>query len=90
MKIQEAAMILEEQTAKVAEAIKLFLQGMGFVLKTRRKPNDVSKQSSEPRISPENDEEEKKKHDDPDKTASDSNSGSATTEAELDMLNLNE
>jgi len=30
MKIQDSAMILEEQPAKVAEAVKLFLQGLGY------------------------------------------------------------
>ena len=30
MKIQDAAMILEEQPSKVAEAVKLFLQGLGY------------------------------------------------------------
>ena len=33
MKIQDAAMILEEQPAKVAEAVKLFLQGLGYTLR---------------------------------------------------------
>ena len=31
MKIQDAGMILEEQPAKVAEAVKLFLQGSIFL-----------------------------------------------------------
>jgi len=35
MKIREAAMVLEEQPDKVGEAIKLFLQGLGYTL---RKP----------------------------------------------------
>lgn len=30
MKIQDAAMILEEQPSKVSEAVKLFLQGLGY------------------------------------------------------------
>ena len=33
MKIQDAAMILEEQPAKVAEAVKLFLRGLGYTLR---------------------------------------------------------
>ena len=33
MKIQDAAMILEEQPAKVAEAVKLFLQGLGYPIR---------------------------------------------------------
>ena len=33
MKIQDAAMILEEQPAKVGEAVKLFLQGLGYTLR---------------------------------------------------------
>jgi hypothetical protein len=32
MKIQDAGMILEEQPAKVAEAVKLFLQGLGHTV----------------------------------------------------------
>ena len=36
MKIQDAAMVLEEQPGKVAEAVKLFLQGLGFVLRPRK------------------------------------------------------
>lgn len=36
MKFQDAAMILEEQPAKVAEALKLFLQGLGHTLSKRR------------------------------------------------------
>ena len=36
MKIQDAAMVLEEQPGKVAEAVKLFLQGLGFVFRPRR------------------------------------------------------
>ena len=33
MKIQDAAMILEEQPAKGGEAVKLFLQGLGYTLR---------------------------------------------------------
>lgn len=36
MKFQDSAMILEEQPAKVAEALKLFLQGLGHTLAKRR------------------------------------------------------
>ncbi|XP_059088121.1 protein NDRG3-like isoform X2 [Tigriopus californicus] len=36
MKIQDAAMILEEQSGKVAEAVKLFLQGLGYIFKPKR------------------------------------------------------
>ncbi|XP_023330222.1 protein NDRG3 [Eurytemora carolleeae] len=35
MKMQEAGMVLEEQPIKVAEAIRLFLQGLGYTLSTR-------------------------------------------------------
>jgi len=34
MKIGEAGMVLEEQPNKVAEAIRLFIQGLGHTLKT--------------------------------------------------------
>ena len=33
MKIRDAAMVLEEQPNTVAEAISLFLQGLGYVIK---------------------------------------------------------
>ena len=36
MKFQDSAMVLEEQPAKVAEAVKLFLQGLGHTLAKRR------------------------------------------------------
>jgi len=36
MKIQDAAMVLEEQPGKVAEALRLFLQGQGYCLKIRK------------------------------------------------------
>jgi hypothetical protein len=36
MKIQDAAMVLEEQPGKVAEALLLFLQGQGYCLNVRR------------------------------------------------------
>jgi len=39
MKIREAGMVLEEQPEKVGEAIKLFLQGLGYTL---RKPKPIS------------------------------------------------
>ena len=39
MKIQDAGMILEEQPAKVAEAVKLFLQGIGHTVVLLRKTN---------------------------------------------------
>ena len=42
MKIREAGMVLEEQPEKVAEAIKLFLQGLGYTL---RKPKPISSKS---------------------------------------------
>jgi len=38
IKVQEAAMVLEEQPGKVCQAFRLFLQGQGFCLKLR-KPN---------------------------------------------------
>ena len=37
MKIQDSAMVLEEQPGKVSEAFLLFLQGQGFCLNMRRK-----------------------------------------------------
>ena len=37
MKIQDAAMILEEQPGKVAEAFRLFMQGQGYCLNLRKK-----------------------------------------------------
>jgi pimeloyl-ACP methyl ester carboxylesterase len=37
IKIQEAAMVLEEQPGKVCQALKLFLQGQGYCLKLRMK-----------------------------------------------------
>jgi pimeloyl-ACP methyl ester carboxylesterase len=36
MKVQDAAMILEEQPGKVVEALRLFLQGQGYCLKIRK------------------------------------------------------
>jgi len=36
MKIQDAGMVLEEQPLKAAEAIRLFLQGLGYTLRTAR------------------------------------------------------
>jgi len=36
MKLQEAAAPLEEQPAKVAEAMKLFLQGLGYVVRQKK------------------------------------------------------
>ena len=33
MKIQDSGMIIEEQPTKVVEAMKLFLQGLGYNLK---------------------------------------------------------
>ncbi|XP_023338144.1 protein NDRG3 [Eurytemora carolleeae] len=36
IKIQEAAMVLEEQPGKVSEAFRLFLQGQGYCLKIRK------------------------------------------------------
>merc|ERR1712029_660496 len=39
MKFQDSAMILEEQPAKVAEALKLFLQGLGHTLPVKRRPS---------------------------------------------------
>merc|ERR1712226_1639106 len=35
IKVQEAAMVLEEQPGKVCQALRLFLQGQGFCLKLR-------------------------------------------------------
>ena len=36
IKIQEAAMVLEEQPHKVCQAFRLFLQGQGYCLKIRK------------------------------------------------------
>eukprot|EP00096_Caligus_rogercresseyi_P014837 TRINITY_DN7318_c0_g1_i1.p1 TRINITY_DN7318_c0_g1~~TRINITY_DN7318_c0_g1_i1.p1 ORF type:complete len:464 (-),score=95.73 TRINITY_DN7318_c0_g1_i1:645-2036(-) len=36
MKIQDASMVLEESPSKVAEAVKLFLQGLGYSLRHKR------------------------------------------------------
>ena len=33
---QDCAMVLEEQPAKVAEAVKLFLQGLGYIMRPRK------------------------------------------------------
>ena len=43
MKIQDSAMVLEEQPGKVAEAFRLFMQGQGYCLNIRKKvPNGLS------------------------------------------------
>ena len=34
MKIQDAAMVVEEQPGKIAEAFRLFMQGQGYCLKS--------------------------------------------------------
>lgn len=36
IKVQDSAMVLEEQPGKVTEAFKLFLQGQGYCLNTRK------------------------------------------------------
>ena len=36
MKIQDAAMVVEEQPGKIAEAFRLFMQGQGYCLKLRK------------------------------------------------------
>ncbi len=36
MKIHEAGMVLEEQPDKAGEAIRLFLQGLGYTLRNGR------------------------------------------------------
>lgn len=36
MKIQDAAMVVEEQPGKLAEAFRLFMQGQGYCLKIRK------------------------------------------------------
>ena len=41
MKFQDSAMVLEEQPAKVAEAVKLFLQGLGYVFKRSLQKSSV-------------------------------------------------
>ena len=33
MKIRKAGMVLEEQPEKVSEAVKLFIQGLGYTLR---------------------------------------------------------
>ena len=47
MKIQDAAMILEEQPAKVAEAVKLFLQGLGYTLRRVGQASTIRTQRSQ-------------------------------------------
>ena len=37
MKVQDSAMILEEQPGKVSEAFRLFMQGQGYCLQLRKK-----------------------------------------------------
>ena len=36
MKIQDAAMVVEEQPGKISEAFRLFMQGQGYCLKLRK------------------------------------------------------
>ena len=36
LKVQDSAMVVEEQPGKVAEAFKLFMQGQGYCLKIRK------------------------------------------------------
>ncbi len=36
MKIQDSAMVVEEQPGKIAEAFRLFMQGQGYCLKIRK------------------------------------------------------
>ena len=36
IKIQDAAMVLEEQPGKIAEALRLFMQGQGYCLRMRK------------------------------------------------------
>lgn len=38
-------MVLEEQPAKVSEALTLFIQGLGFSLSVFRRKHDISKSS---------------------------------------------
>jgi len=42
MKIQDAGMILEEQPTKVAEAVKLFLQGLGHTAVLLKKTTGIN------------------------------------------------
>ena len=37
LKIQDCAMVVEEQPSKLAEAFRLFMQGQGYCLKIRKK-----------------------------------------------------
>lgn len=46
IKFQDAGLILEEQPAKVAEATKLFFQGLGYVLRSRIVFSDSSPEES--------------------------------------------
>ncbi|XP_057366753.1 protein NDRG3-like isoform X1 [Daphnia carinata] len=39
IKLQDCGMVLEEQPAKIVEALRLFLQGNGYALKLSRKPS---------------------------------------------------
>ena len=36
LKIQDSAMVIEEQPGKIAEAFRLFMQGQGYCLKLRK------------------------------------------------------
>ena len=51
MKFQDSAMVLEEQPAKVAEAVKLFLQGLGHTLAKRRSSSSKTGESIRPAAS---------------------------------------
>ena len=42
MKIQDCAMVLEEQPGKVAEAVKLFVQGLGYIFKPKKSQSATS------------------------------------------------
>ncbi len=52
MKIQDAAMILEQRPAKVAEAVKLFLQGLGYVFRSGRRASSVQGTPAKEKASP--------------------------------------
>jgi len=47
MKLQEASSPIEEQPLKVAEALKLFLQGLGYVVKQKRVNVTITKKEEE-------------------------------------------
>jgi pimeloyl-ACP methyl ester carboxylesterase len=56
MKLQNCSMMLEEQPGKVAEALRLFIQGLGYSLSVFHRQRDQRKDSSTSEIPLTNDE----------------------------------